>query len=206
MKTAAIYDIGQPEAARTAEWLEKQNWRILRLKKGQESKCGQLLQEAVDLLIVQIDTEYGGKDGAVGSGHDYEAMLNVVADRVYAANAIVEGCLPALRLGTGKRIAFLTESCGSIRECEDREGFVKHMILAGVHMQAKLLFNRLRKEGFTMRCFAADQICGDDIDAGMLDAGTYFTMGLCYDAKEPYIHSDENRFVMRDYAFREIPW
>ena len=29
---------------------------------------------------------------------------------------------------------------------------------------------------------------------------------LCYDEKQPYIHSDENRFTLRDAYLREISW
>lgn len=37
-------------------------------------------------------------------------------------------------------------------------------------------------------------------------AAEYIVSGLCYDEKEPYIHSDENRLVLRDAYLREISW
>ena len=67
-------------------------------------------------------------------------------------------------------------------------------------MMEKILFNKLRPEGFTFRCF-----CADPQEKGIC-AGEYIARGLCYDEKEPYIHSDENRLVMRDCRLREIPW
>lgn len=37
-------------------------------------------------------------------------------------------------------------------------------------------------------------------------AGEYFSMNLCYDSQEPYIHSEEKRVVMRDGWFEDIAW
>lgn len=67
-------------------------------------------------------------------------------------------------------------------------------------MMEKLYFNQLRPEGFTFRCFGSSE------EEGGITAGEYIMNALCYDPKEPYIHSDENRLVMRDHHYREIPW
>ena len=67
-------------------------------------------------------------------------------------------------------------------------------------MMGKLYFNRLRPEGFTFRWYCAEE------GSGGMSAGEYLLSGLCYDEKEPYIHSDENRLVMRDAYLREVAW
>lgn len=207
MKTAVVYDIRKKEAADVADWLERHDYEVFR----QYEKEGRFLPAAdrdmpVDLLVIQIDTAYEGEDAEVGTAHDYEAMLDVVSRKIYEAYAIVEAWLPALEKGTEKKIAFLTQKCASIRECGDKDGYVKHMILAGINMQAKLLYNNLRPKGYAMRCFVTDGLTDEENgDHGIL-CGDYITMGFSYDEKEPYIHSEENRFVMRDAAFCEIAW
>ena len=81
-----------------------------------------------------------------------------------------------------------------------RADLAYHASLAGLNMMGKILFNRLRPEGFTFRWY-----CDDGAPGGMC-AAEYIVSGLCYDEKEPYIHSDENRLVLRDAYLREISW
>lgn len=204
MKTAVVYDIKKRQAASLADWLEQHGYQVIRQREEQGERIpGSDRGIAVDLLVVQIDASYEGEDAQAGTARDYEAMLDVVSRKIHEAFAVVDEWLPALEKGQGKRIAFLTERCASIRECKDKGQYARHMILAGVNMQAKLLYNRLRKEGYVMRCFAMDD--PEEGGAGF-SCGDYITMDFCYDEQEPYIHSEENRFVMRDGAFREISW
>lgn len=202
MKIAVVYDCSVKYAAETADYLESHGYQVLRKSAALDgADFGKNLTEPIDLLVVAADTSYEGADGPVGSQHDYDDMADVISRRIYEAGQVVEDCLPALEKGQGKRIAFLTEECGSIRLCQDKDQFVKHMILAGMNMRAKGLFNLLRKDGYTMRCFAVDTEGKKPISAG-----AYVDMDLCYDEKEPYIHSDENRFVLRDGNFTELSW
>ena len=93
----------------------------------------------------------------------------------------------------------ITESGSSISWTKETDDFAYHMSLAAIHMMEKLYFNRLRPEGFTFRCYAEE-------GSGGICGAEYIERGLCYDEKEPYIHSDENRLVMRDRYLHEIPW
>ncbi|MDE7186821.1 MAG: hypothetical protein K2O13_04860 [Lachnospiraceae bacterium] len=54
-----------------------------------------------------------------------------------------------------------------------------------------------------MQCYAMD---GSEDGVHGLSCGDYITMDFCYDEQEPYIHSEENRYVIRDSVFREISW
>lgn len=202
MNTAVVYDASMAQAQKAADWLEARGCEVLRLTGKERELSG--IPAAVDLLVIEADVSCRTLDGAIGTGHDYEEVAALVSDRICDVTEMIDRCLPALYAGEGKRIAFLTESASSVRECRDRDGYARHMILAGLNMQAKILFNRLRKEGFTMRCFAADSCAAKDRQ--ILDAGSYLWMDFSYDEKEPYIHSEENRFVMRDGEFREISW
>lgn len=203
MKTALIYGAAMPEAKRVHGWLEEHGWKVLTVEKGDVSDRTAQETGAIGMLVIAVDPSWDGEDGPVGSMHDYDKMADRISAGIHEAVRAAEIFLPSLEAGEGKRIAFLTSSCGSIRNCRDREQFVSHMILAGIHMQAKLMFNRLRRDGYTMRLFAAD---GGETDVQTICAGEYFTMNFCYDEKEPWIHSEENRLVMRNDRFEEIPW
>lgn len=204
MKTAVIYGAAMPEAGKAGKWLGAHGWKVITIEK--EELTAQRAEEigAIDMLVISVDPSWDGEDAPVGGGRDYDAMADRISAGIYEVPFAVETLFPCLEAGEGKRIAFLTGKYGSIRHCRDRDHFAPHMILAGIHMLAKMMYNRLRRDGYTMRMFAAD---GDEKEVGqMICAGEYFAMDFCYDEKEPYIHSDENRLVMRDGWFDEIAW
>lgn len=178
-----------------------------------QEDCGKL-----DLLVVGAGEHLPG-DGEVGS-HDYEAMMDVIGRNADGAYRLVEAFLPLLRAGEGKRIAVLTERSSSVSYCGQTGDFAYQMSLAMVNMMEKIYFNALRPEGFTFRNLAVDSTAvvstavvstavdsdAEGTPAGGMGVKEYLEHGLCYDPDEPYIHSDENRLVMRDRLHREIPW
>ena len=156
------------------------------------------VRENTDLLVICPDLSGFETlhDGEIGTGHDFDRMEAVLSEKLFAMKHCVDSAIPFMREG-GKRIAFLTSAASSVFMCTDCSQFAEHMLLAAVNMLAKMTFNRLRPMGFTVRCFAPS--------AGMT-AGQYILQDFCYDANEPAIHSEENRLVMRNGAFVEIPW
>ena len=169
--------------------------------------CAECLEEAVKTVEAEsgrLDIFVAGapshpKDGEIGTGHDDAEMLDTLMRNVYGSRIVIEAFLPLLRRGM-KRIAAITEIESSNSWSTGRDDLAYHTSLAGLNMMGKILFNHLRPEGFTFRWY-----CDDGVPGGMC-AGDYITSGLCYDEKEPYIHSDENRLTMRDAYLREISW
>lgn len=153
----------------------------------------------VDLLLLGVN-ERIPEDGAIGEKHDCSALLERLGEQINRMQEAIEAALPLLRKGELKRIGMITKKESSIGYCRDDRNYGRHMAWAGCNMVGRIYFNLLRSEGFTFRWYCAEN------DAGGMTAGEYFLSGLCYDPKEPYLHSDENRFVMRDSHLREIPW
>lgn len=205
MKTAFIYNADKPAAVQTASLLLKKGYRIIRKNASDmgEDDWNELEKQPLDLLILNPDTEYPEKDGPAGAIRDYDKLTSFTADRIYEIHECMQRCIPMLEKGKEKRIVILTKPCSSINWCQDTTNYAAHMILTGINMQAKLLFNRLRPLGFTMRCFAVSE---ENSHAEGITPGDYTTLNFCYEAGEPFIHSDENRLVMRDRFFREIAW
>ena len=151
-------------------------------------------------LMAAEDFADDARDGGeIGAGHDSAVLVDAMMRNVYGSRSTAEAFLPLLRRGM-KRIAAITEIESSNSWSTGKTDLAYHASLAGLNMMGKILFNHLRPEGFTFRWY-----CDDGAPGGMC-AADYITSGLCYDEKEPYIHSDENRLVLRDAWLREISW
>ena len=151
----------------------------------------------LDILVVGAACH--PQDGEIGAGHDSAVLVDAMMRNVYGSRSTAEAFLPLLRRGM-KRIAAITEIESSNSWSTGKTDLAYHASLAGLNMMGKILFNHLRPEGFTFRWY-----CDAGAPGGMC-AADYITSGLCYDEKEPYIHSDENRLVLRDAWLREISW
>ena len=153
----------------------------------------------LDILLLGIN-EQMSQDGIIGEKHDCEMLLEVLSDQINRVQEAIEAALPLLRKGDEKCIGMITGKDSSISNCKDDRNYGQHMAWAGLNMVGKLYFNLRRPEGFRFRWY-----CAKDNNGGM-SAGEYLLSRLCYDAGEPYLHSDENRFVMRDAFFNEVAW
>lgn len=109
-----------------------------------------------------------------------------------------EGRLDILLLGVDEQIP----QDGTVNEKHDCEKLLEVLSgqINGGQEAIEAALPLLRPEGFTFRWYCAEE------HSGGMTAGEYLLSGLCYDAREPYLHSDENRFVMRDACLREIAW
>lgn len=153
----------------------------------------------IDFLIFGA-AENLEEDGAIGAAHDCDKLLELVGNQINRIQNVIEEALPLLREGNLKRIGMITRKESSISCCKEDSNYGLHMTWAGLNMVGKIYFNLLRPEGFTFRWYCSEE------NVGGMSAGEYLLSGLCYDANEPYCHSDENRFVMRDSYLREISW
>ena len=173
------------------------------VEEGQDIKS--LLEEIdqregkLDILLLGIN-EQMPQDGIIGEKHDCDMLLEVLSNQINMVQEAIDAALPLLRKGDEKCIGMITGKDSSISNCKDDRNYGQHMAWAGLNMVGKLYFNLLRPEGFRFRWY-----CAKDNSGGM-SAGEYLLSRLCYDAGEPYLHSDENRFVMRDAFFNEVSW
>lgn len=192
-----------PEAAGAAEWFRQRGAVVHEMTSAaDEAQLASALaaieaEGRLDYLIVQA-THRGEHVQALGQ-LDYQDLSRVFDEGVNGAHALVEAMLPFLRQGR-KRLGLITSAATSTREPQETRDFAFAMTQAGLHMLWKLYFNKLRPEGFTFRVFCPNE------DGSGLCAGQYMQMDFCYDAREEYIHSEENRIVMRDGLLREISW
>lgn len=158
-----------------------------------------IVEETIDLLVLSNGV-HGETDGTIREHHSMQEMEHVMDQNLTSNYYLTEAVLPKMKQGGMKRIAVLTEKKASNYATEERTDFAYAMIAASTNMLQRVLFNRLRPEGFTFRNFA------DDGEKGGMCAADYFLSNLCDDPNDAYIHSDENRLVMRNAYLKEIPW
>lgn len=151
----------------------------------------------LDYLIIQA--EYRSENTPVLGSLDYAEMSQLYDKSVCDTFDLVEAALPLLSKGK-KRLGLITDSSASVREVTENEDFGYAMAKAGLHMIWKIYFNKLHPEGYTFRCFCPNP------DGSGISATEYMRMDFCFDEREPFLHSEENRLVMRDGWFRELSW
>ena len=197
-------DNGNPYFEDTKKYLGFHDCKIYSFPEGSQD-IRTLLEEIeqkegrIDILLLGAGGQIPS-DGAIGEKHDCEMLLEEVSGQINRMQEAIEASLPLLRKGETKCIGMITGRASSISYCRDDRDYGRHMAWAGLNMAGKLYFNRLRPEGFRFRWYCAGE------DPGGMTAGEYLLSKLCYDEKEPYIHSDENRLVMRDAFLREVAW
>lgn len=184
--------------------VEDDNLNFIEIEERRQDKLAEAMKQiengqgCIDMLIISAG-KHCQQDGKITEKHDYEALLTVLDENVIGNLEVVHAALGLMRKGSGKRIALLTERKSSINLNKNVDDYGYLMSLAALNMMEKVLFNTLRPEGFTFRCFACD-------NSGGISPDIYLRKNLCYDKDDAYIHSDENRIVMRDGMLCELPW
>lgn len=151
----------------------------------------------LDYLIIQA--EYHSENPPVLGKLDYNEMLQLYNKSVCDTFDLVVAVLPLLAKGK-KRMGLITDASVSVREVTENKDFGYAMATAGLHMIWKIYYNKLHPEGYTFRCFCPNP------DGSGISTAEYMRMDFSYDPKEPFLHSEENRIMLRDGWFREISW
>lgn len=204
-KIALCLSFENTETQKIISYLESQSFKVYTISSLQEQNIlatfSKIEQEEglLDLLVLTAPKNSTPEKSL--SSEDTEKILPLLDEQIFGIQSLIETFLPLLRRGEMKRIGMITTPAASIRLCQDTENFEEHMTLAGINMVGKIYFNMLRPEGFTFRWF-----CDNPTHKGGIKAEEYLLMNFCFDPKEPYIHSDENRLVMRDAFLQEIAW
>ena len=169
----------------------------------------------VDLVINNAGV-LSARAGPIREAQDYDEM-----HRLYNVNAlgplrVVEALLPLTAQSALKRLCFISSEAGSINRCERTSWYGYNMSKAALNMAVKLLFNRLRPEGYTFRVYhpgwMRTYMRGTKGTDATLEPEEAAVPALAYflreRAEDPHRtdRDDEDRLVMRDYQGREWPW
>ena len=160
-------------------------------------------EKKLDMLLTGLSDPKDKKDGDIISGPDWERAEALYEANVAGSLTAVQKAFPYLERGTLKRICYLNLAEGSVNASLKRDNYGLYMSACAVNMQVALLYNRMRKSGYTFRIFGMRE--DGDIREQAAAAYWYFTGNRSLDP-ESAKHTDENRLVMRDKDGREIPF
>ena len=160
----------------------------------------ELIGEAVDMIIVNVDKQLGDPDTTISEDIDFDSMREAYEYNTLTPLYLINASMPLLEKGELKRICVVTTKDASNNACYDTANYYNHVSRAPLNMAVTQLFNGLRPEGYSFRYYCKDTQNGNDDWAF-----DYFTRGRSY---EPWDlkHSDEERIVLRDWQAREVPW
>ncbi len=167
----------------------------------------------VDLLI---------NNAGVNSPKTYQIPLEEPQDfgemqRVYDVNSlgplrVVNAFLPLTNAGEMKRLCFVSSEAGSIERAKRTSWYGYCMSKAALNMGVKLMFNRLRPDGYTFRLYhpgwMRTYMGGVKSETGDMEADVAAKPALAYFLRESTAEDsiDEDRLVMVDWQGEEWPW
>jgi len=162
---------------------------------------GALVPDYIDIYIETANYKSDSDDFSVEDDIDYDAVYETYAANVLKPLETYEEFLPLIKLGSVKRLCFITGSGAGINNCSDVSGFGYNMSKAGLHNFLQIIKNRLSPEGFTFRAF--DPSGGEISDKlSAVSAFNYFTRRRGVEGGR----DDEPKFVIRDAFGRERSW
>ncbi len=200
---AVVYDVKSPIAAKAADELEGKGWKVIRKSYGEVGGAMETECESADLLVIHADVSGAPADENV------DVVGKFATDRIYDIHKLIQCYVPLLYKGDLKRIALISERESSVRLCREKTDYARHMLLAGINMKFKMLFNKYRQEGFTIRCFA---LSSEEAKEGSWGVGEgispveYILLDFSNTPEDVPMHSEENNFVMRNKWFEEVEW
>ena len=200
---AVVYDVKTAIAEKAAVELEKKGWTVIRKAFGDDFTDASKDMESIDMLLICAETQEIPGDG------DLEGIGEFITDHTYDVHRLVQAYISLLKKGNLKRIALISEEGASVRRCRERDDYAKRMLMAGLHMKYKMIFNKYRDQGISVRCFAlSDQEAkaGSWVEGEGLSPVDYFCTKFSDDPEEVFMHSEENNFVMRNKWFEEVEW
>ncbi len=161
----------------------------------------------LDLLINNAGVNSPTSPHPIREPQDYAEM-----QRMYDINAlgpvrVVEAFLPLMEASAMKRLCFVSSEAGSIGRAERVSWFGYTMSKAALNMATRILFNDLRRNGYTFRVYhpgwVRSYISGVKNNEADLEPEEAAVPALAYflDA-----HIDEDTLALRDYQGQEWPW
>ena len=148
-----------------------------------------------------------GLDHTVNDGLDYESISEVFDVNSLGPLRVIQALLPALLDSDLKRLCFVSSEAGAITRSYRTAWYGYCMSKAALNMGVSILFNDLRRHGFTFRLYHPGWMrtfmSGTENTEAELTPAEAARKALAYflDAE-----IDEDRLVMSDEKGHEWPW
>ena len=166
----------------------------------------------IDLLINNAGVTSPTRLVPIDEPQDFGEMQRVINVNSLGPLRVANAFLPLLSLGEMKRLCFVSSEAGSIERAQRTAWYGYCMSKAALNMGVKLVFNRLRPEGYTVRLYhpgwMRTYMGGDKSDQGDMEADVAAGAALAQllNGAEAGGVYDEDRLVMVDWTGEEWPW
>lgn len=163
--------------------------------------------DRIDLLINNAGVTSPTMRRTIEEEQDWDEM-----HRMYNVNAlgplrVVDAFLPLTARSEMKRLAFVSSEAGSINRAERVSWYGYCTSKTALNMAVSMLFNRLRREGYTFRLYhpgwVRSYMGGKKNTQADLEPEEAAVPAIAYFLRD---RADEDRLVLRDYEGQEWPW
>lgn len=143
----------------------------------------------------------------IGQGLDYASVQNTINVNALGAIRVTEALLPLVRASTLKRLCFVSSEAGSITKSYRTGWYGYSMSKTALNMGVSILFNDLRRDGFTFRVYHPGWM-QTWMTGSFSERATYTANEAAVNALRVFLETevDEDRFVLRDEKGTEWPW
>jgi NAD(P)-dependent dehydrogenase (short-subunit alcohol dehydrogenase family) len=170
----------------------------------------------LDLLVNSAGVLAQSTKQGLREPQDYDDMLWMYEVNALGPLRVVEAFLPLMDQGALKRLCFVSSEAGSINRAERKAWYGYCMSKTALNRGVKVLYNRLRPEGYTFRVIhpgwmrtymsgAKDTTADMEPEEAAVPALAYFLRERAGGPSEPK-RIDEDRLMLRDWRGREWPW
>jgi len=165
--------------------------------------------DRIDLLVNNAGITSASMHRNIREELDYGEMQRMFNVNALGPVRVVEAFLPLVEKSEMKRLCFVSSESGSI-ERSHREGWYGYcMSKSALNMAISIMFNHLRKEGFTFRVYhpgwVRSYMGGTKNLEADLEPEVAAEYALAYFLPD-LPDGEEDRLVMRDYEGNEWPW
>ncbi len=159
----------------------------------------------VDMLIEVADERRDADRATVRDGLSQDAMEALYRMNAVRPMAVLEGFLPLLDQGNGKRLCFVTSAAyGSINEARNAGNYGYSMSKTALHEFCLIAYNKLCADGYTLRLF--DPLPGEVEPAAAARAAyVSFARRRAVNGSSGE-RDDEKQPVIRDALGRQHAW
>lgn len=182
-----------------------ENLKIIPLDVGSDESVKnavQLVKNYTDTLDVLISNSgiTGRDDNTYDEFTDTGMMLNVYNVNAVGAVRLVENFLPLVEKSTEKKLIFVSSEAGSVTQCKRTSFFWYCMSKSALNMYVKVLFNRIRQNGFRFRLYHPGWV-KSYMSGKINDNATYTADEAAVFAMDYFFDKiiDEDTLVLRGY-------
>uniref|UniRef100_A0A7C4PJN3 SDR family NAD(P)-dependent oxidoreductase n=1 Tax=Anaerolinea thermolimosa TaxID=229919 RepID=A0A7C4PJN3_9CHLR len=168
--------------------------------------------DRVDLLINNAGIITPTNDIPIRQAQDFAGMQAMYNINALGPLRVTHAFMPLTDRSEVKRLCYVSSEAGSINRCQRTSWFGYCMSKAALNMAVKILFNDLRRDGYSFRVYhpgwMRTYMSGTknmEADLEPEEAARYALKYFLSGITEPSPY-DEDQLVMRDYLGNEWPW